>query len=153
MLAWDVAVKNAPWPDIISNHPWSIVFMKWCAVFNGAFIINWVDNGTKYHIIHLAKWDNGSKDERDFIVDGFELIIQANNNPVLIINNGSSLINIGNIIMLVVSKVNQLTALPAIIDIMPSSIVGRIIFIFSLMLMNALDKLGPQSTIKLNRTE
>ncbi len=29
-----------PCPDITSNHPWSIDFIKWCEETSGAFIMN-----------------------------------------------------------------------------------------------------------------
>lgn len=60
---------------------------------------------------------------------------------------------VGRINVLIVRKVNHLIALPAIIDIVPSIIVGRIIFISSLIERKELVKLGPHRTISLNRAE
>ena len=47
-------VEKEPWPANSSSHPWSIVFIYWCAVKSGAFIINWDDRGTKNHIMQDA---------------------------------------------------------------------------------------------------
>jgi len=83
----------------------------------------------------------------------FVLIIHASSSPVLIINRGINFINRGSIIILFDSKVSQLIALPAVIDITPNSKVGKMIFIFSLMWINAFDRLGPHKTINLKRIE
>lgn len=44
-----------PCPDITSNHPWSIDFIKWCEDTSGAFIMNCDDRGVRYHIVHDAQ--------------------------------------------------------------------------------------------------
>ena len=43
-----------PWPLIFSNHAWSTNFKYSCPIFIGCIIMNWVDNGTRNHIIHDA---------------------------------------------------------------------------------------------------
>jgi len=47
-------------------------------------------------------------------------------------NSGAIFIMAGKINVLIVRKVNHLIALPATIDIVPSIIVGRIIFLYLL---------------------
>jgi len=81
------------------------------------------------------------------------LIIHAINSPVVIIINGVNFISVGNINILFVKSIIHLIVLPAMIDIVPRNIIGIIILICSLMSINELDKLGPQRTTKLNRTE
>ena len=148
-----IDVLNVPWPDIISNHPWSMFFIYWWAVCKGIFIINWVDSGTRFHIIHEAKCVSDKFKLDDLFEDILVLIIHAVNNPMLIINSGVILIRDGSMYILLVSNIAHLMDLPAIIDIVPSSIIGMMIFICSLMWRNGLDRLGPHSTTKLNRTE
>lgn len=89
----------------------------------------------------------------DLFVDRLILIIHAVSSPIVIIIKGMSLIIKGNINMLLVKNISHLTDLPATIDIMPSSIVGKMIFICSFTCMNELDRLGPHRTTRLNRTE
>jgi len=82
-----------------------------------------------------------------------QLINQAIANPREIINSGATFIMAGKMNLFIVKKVNHLTALPAMIDIVPSSIVGIIIFMSSLIDRKALVKLGPHIIINLNRAE
>jgi hypothetical protein len=142
-----------PCPDIISSHPWSIDFIYWWAVIKGAFIINWVERGTRNHIMQLAKWVFDKSIISDFDLDELVLIVQAIAKPRVIIKIGRSLMSIGRINVLFVSIIIQLIDLPAIMDIVPSIIVGIMISIFSLILISGLDRLGPHSTTKLNRIE
>jgi len=81
------------------------------------------------------------------------LIIHAIIKPEVIIMTGSNLISRGNINKLLVKSIIHLIALPAKIDIAPRAIVGTIISIFSLILVNEFDRLGPHITTKLNRVE
>jgi hypothetical protein len=112
-----------------------------------------VDSGTKNHIIHLAKWCIYKSWANEILFDILQLINQANAKPKEIINRGAIFIMVGRINVFIVRKVNHLIALPAIIDIVPNIIVGRIIFISSLIERKELVKLGPHRTINLNRAE
>jgi hypothetical protein len=103
--------------------------------------------------MHLAKCDIEYSTIADFCIDKLVLIIHAITNPKEIIIRGISLISVGNINILLVNNIIHLIDLPAIIDIEPRSIVGTIIFKFSLILVNELDKFGPHRTTNLNRVE
>jgi hypothetical protein len=103
--------------------------------------------------MHDAKWVIDVFILVDLLVDKLILIIQAASNPAVIIVKGIILISVGNINISLVKNINQLMDLPAIIDIIPRSIVGRMIFICSLMCINEFERLGPHNTTKLNRTE
>lgn len=81
------------------------------------------------------------------------LSIHASNRPREIIIIGISFIIVGKINELFVNNIIHLIILPAKIDSAPRSIVGLIISIFSLILVNGLDKLGPHNTARLNRIE
>jgi len=90
----------------------------------------------------------------DLDIDVFVFIIHATSSPSEIINKGVSLIVWGSInILEVVRSDSQLIRLPAEIEATPSNIVGIIISIFSLMLINGLQRLGPHITTMENRTE
>lgn len=43
-----------PCPLIFSNHAWSTNFKYLCPIFIGCIMINWVDSGTKNHMVHDA---------------------------------------------------------------------------------------------------
>lgn len=81
------------------------------------------------------------------------LIIHARRSPVEIITRGIIFITVGSINILLVNKVSHLMALPAMMDIIANNIIGLMIFIFSLIDRNELERFGPQSTTNLNRTE
>jgi len=127
--------------------------MNWWAMIRGPFIVNCVDRGTRNHIMHLAKWVSDSFSIIDKFIVILVLISQAAINPIVTIISGVTLINVGKINELVDNKVIHLMALPAVIDIEASSIVGAIILISSLMDINVLQRLGPQRTARLKRIE
>lgn len=52
----DVISLKIPCAEIISLHPESRVFCKWCAVCIGVVIMFWVERGVKYHIEQEASW-------------------------------------------------------------------------------------------------
>jgi len=79
--------------------------------------------------------------------------IQARIRPIVIIMIGINFIIIGRINELFVNNIIHLIILPAKIDRLPRSIVGPIISIFSLILVNGLERFGPHNTAKLNRIE
>jgi len=153
MLELVVAVMNAPWPEATSNHPWSTVFMKWWARISGPFIVNWVDSGTRNHIMHLAKCVNDNFIIIDREIVELVLISHAPINPPVTIIRGVTLISVGRINELILSKVIHLIALPAVIDSAARSKVGLIILISSLIDINELHRLGPQRTASLKRIE
>lgn len=81
------------------------------------------------------------------------LIIQAIIKPVVINIIGISFRCNGSVKMLFVININHLIVLPATIDIDPRSIVGKMIFMCSLIFSSGFVRLGPHNTINLNRTE
>lgn len=127
--------------------------MKWWAIIRGPFIVNCVDRGTRNHIIHLAKWVMASFIIRDVFIVRLVFISHAIMNPVVTIMIGITLINEGRINVLVDSRVIHLIALPAVIDIAASSIVGVIIFVSSLIDIKVLHRFGPHKTASLKRIE
>jgi hypothetical protein len=89
----------------------------------------------------------------DVSVDILLLIVQANISPSNTIIKGVIFIIVGRINSFIVKSIIHLIMLPAVIDIIPSNIVGVMIFIFSLIDRNELHILGPHSTTILKRTE
>lgn len=81
------------------------------------------------------------------------LIIHAISSPKITITMGIIFIIVGNISNLLLRHIIQLIILPEIIDMVPRSIVGKIILICSFTCINELQRFGPQRTISLNRTE
>jgi hypothetical protein len=80
-------------------------------------------------------------------------MIQAIIKPVVIKMRGISFRWEGKVKILFVISIIHLIALPATMDVDPRSIVGKIIFICSLILRRGFVRLGPHNTINLNRTE
>lgn len=80
-------------------------------------------------------------------------INHARRRPNVIINRGSIFNGVGSMNIWLVSSISHLIELPAIMDITPRSMVGKIIRSSSLTARNGLERLGPHSTISLNRTE
>jgi len=84
--------------------------------------------------------------------DRLIFIIHAVSRPKEIIISGMIFI-IGGSINMLVNNIIHLIVAPVIIDINPNNMVGKMIFICSLMNINEFDRLGPHNTTKLNRTE
>lgn len=61
----EVNDENMPCPDDISNHPWSIDLRELMVINMGVLNINWVDNGTRNHILAEASWIKGLEIRRD----------------------------------------------------------------------------------------
>ncbi len=56
MLLEVIRFELVPWPDIVSNHPWSIDFKRWWDARRGDLSVNWDESGARYHIVQDAQW-------------------------------------------------------------------------------------------------
>lgn len=93
-------------------------------MINGPFIVNWVDRGTRNHIIHLAKWVMVVFISNEGAWDSLVFINHAIRNPAATRMSGIILIGVGRIKGLFDRSVSHLIALPAAIDIDARRIVG-----------------------------
>jgi len=145
--------RFAPWPDITSNHPWSIVFIKWWDEIRGAFIRNWDDKGAKYHIEQDAQWLYCCLIKIERLLEVLEVIDHPIRRPIRTIMSGDNLSLKGKINTFLLIIGNHDIILPLTIDIKDRLIIGIAIILFSSILNIGLQELWLHKVANLKRVE